>query len=348
VRGAIAALLVPALVSCAATREETRSTRVVVRATPDDAALVKIDKDGRSELGQGQAALEGSYEVTVGTTEVWTFVLPPLTLGVLGGGVALAIDENTRGIGATAAVMGAIWTTLAFVKLVNDLSSNGDVLSSHPSWMQIEASREGFATETERISFGPDTKAELAIELRALPPPRLAKAPEPEEKPETRSMGMIGTLGVGAGGGGFGVGLGGLGGSKRIGPGRGEVIAVFDLRDDSKSLSSKVLSQATEYLRSRLASDGGFRVVPNDQLRAAIKDKKKASYASCIDESCQIELGRAVAAQKSLATKIVRVGKSCSLSLILYDLKTETSERAATIKMPCTADGLTKAIDEGI
>ena len=33
-------------------------------------------------------------------------------------------------------------------------------------------------------------------------------------------------------------------------------------------------------------------VVPRDQLRQRLLDEKKGSYRPCLDESCQIELGK--------------------------------------------------------
>jgi hypothetical protein len=43
-------------------------------------------------------------------------------------------------------------------------------------------------------------------------------------------------------------------------------------------------------------------------MRDRIASDKAESYRACVDQSCQIELGKAMAAQKSLATKLIRVG----------------------------------------
>jgi hypothetical protein len=40
-----------------------------------------------------------------------------------------------------------------------------------------------------------------------------------------------------------------------------------------------------------------------------LTEKKKQSYSVCYDSACQIDIGKEVAAQKSLATKIVLAGK---------------------------------------
>jgi hypothetical protein len=104
------------------------------------------------------------------------------------------------------------------------------------------------------------------------------------------------------------------------------IVAVFDIQDDSKRYKPAQLQQLSEYLAGKLAEKGAFRVVPRDQLRARLQREKTQTYQECYDMSCQIELGKAVAAEKSLATKLLRFGTACSVSLTLYDLRSEASE----------------------
>ena len=80
-------------------------------------------------------------------------------------------------------------------------------------------------------------------------------------------------------------------------------------------------------------------------MRRQLSDSKQASYEACIDEACQIEVGKAVAAQKSLSTKIIRVGRQCALSTTLFDLKTEATETAASVRTPCSQESLMDGID---
>jgi hypothetical protein len=56
-------------------------------------------------------------------------------------------------------------------------------------------------------------------------------------------------------------------------------------------------------------------------------------------------MGKALAAQKSLATKILRVGKRCAITSTLYDLKTETAEKSALSRTECSDDALMDAMD---
>lgn len=124
------------------------------------------------------------------------------------------------------------------------------------------------------------------------------------------------------------------------------VIAVFDLDDGTRSLSPADVAQLADYLAVRIASLPDTRVVPRDQLRQAIAQAKADSYRACFDQSCQIELGKALSAEKSLATKLLRVGGRCAMTAVLFDLRTETTERAASIKTECAADALLGAADE--
>ena len=127
---------------------------------------------------------------------------------------------------------------------------------------------------------------------------------------------------------------------------RGAIVAVFDIRDSSGRLKKPALEQFTAYLAVKLTQVAGFRVVPRDQLRARLARQKRGSFKQCYDESCQIELGKAVSANKSLSTQLLRVGSGCTISATLYDLKTETTEKAASARTACSEDGLMTGIEK--
>jgi len=124
------------------------------------------------------------------------------------------------------------------------------------------------------------------------------------------------------------------------------IVAVFDVEDGTGSLSAADAQQLGDYLSVRVASVPRTRVVPRDQLRGAISDAKAESYKACFDQSCQIELGKALSAEKSVATKLLRVGSRCAMTLAMFDLKTETAERAASTQTECAADALFGAVDD--
>ncbi len=127
------------------------------------------------------------------------------------------------------------------------------------------------------------------------------------------------------------------------------IVAVFDIQDDSKRYKPAQLQQLSEYLAGKLAEKGAFRVVPRDQLRSRLQQEKTQSYQQCYDMSCQIELGKAMAAERSLATKLLRFGNACSVSLTLYDLRSEASVGSATEdQRDCTEKELLEALRRAV
>jgi len=122
------------------------------------------------------------------------------------------------------------------------------------------------------------------------------------------------------------------------------IVAIFDIHDASSKFEQKVLFQLTNYLSTAMAQTGKYKVIPRSQLRSRLLEEKEGTYKFCFDESCQIELGRAVAAQKSLATTIIQVGRKCAITADLYDLKTETAEKGAMVETDCSEDELMGAM----
>lgn len=125
------------------------------------------------------------------------------------------------------------------------------------------------------------------------------------------------------------------------------VVAVFSIHDarDQGRLPAQALSELTSYLSVRFAEGGLYRLTPPAQVREALTEKKAESFKACFDEACQIELGKAVAAEKSLGTKILRIdSRSCAVATALYDLKTEVTERAATAEGGCDRDAIARLL----
>lgn len=119
-----------------------------------------------------------------------------------------------------------------------------------------------------------------------------------------------------------------------------KVVAVFDFQDMTRKTGADLLTQLPEYLGALLAKKGSYAIVPREQLKAQINDAKKETYKACYDTSCQIELGKALAAEGVVSTKILRLGKECVLTSTLFDLKSETVIRAATAESSCTDKAL--------
>lgn len=118
------------------------------------------------------------------------------------------------------------------------------------------------------------------------------------------------------------------------------VAAVFAIRDMTEKLDPHVLEQLTEFLSVQVAQQLGYKVVPREQLRGQLASAKSETFKACYDESCQIELGKAVAASKSISTTLIRVGNRCAFNATVYDLKTESADGAASADTACDENAL--------
>ena len=125
------------------------------------------------------------------------------------------------------------------------------------------------------------------------------------------------------------------------------VVAVFDLENGAKLKGADVLS-LTGYLSTRLAEGGRYRIVPKGEVQSALRAKKSESYQSCYDESCQIEIGRELAAQKTLSSKVSQLGSTCIVTVQLYDLAQGASEAAGTSKGGCKVEQILGLLDEAL
>ncbi len=124
-----------------------------------------------------------------------------------------------------------------------------------------------------------------------------------------------------------------------------EIIAFFDIETRNVRLKAATLVNLNDYMYGRLAV-AGFKLTPQSQVRERVVEPKAASHMDCYDQSCQIELGKTVAAQKSLASRLIKIGDSCSLQSQIYDLRTETTVKGAEAQGPCTETGIKASIDQ--
>lgn len=121
------------------------------------------------------------------------------------------------------------------------------------------------------------------------------------------------------------------------------VIAAFDIESRGADLNAKTLENLTLYLSARL-TERGFQVVPRDEVRRVLSDEKAESYKSCYDQACQIEVGKELAASRTLSTQILAIAGTCQVTSVLYDLRTTTTEGAVTVEAQCTEQALLEAI----
>ena len=123
----------------------------------------------------------------------------------------------------------------------------------------------------------------------------------------------------------------------------GPIVAVFEMEDRGSNLDKNVLLNLLEYMAARL-TEGGYQVIPPEEIRSRLDQQKAETYKDCYAKSCQIELGKEIAAQKTFASKILRIGKTCQVTGVLYDLKKGATESAATAEGACEENDLLAAV----
>lgn len=124
------------------------------------------------------------------------------------------------------------------------------------------------------------------------------------------------------------------------------VVAVFTIESRIDTLSRQEVETLTDFLGTKLGEGGRLLIIPRQEIRRRLQGQKKNSYKNCYDQSCQIELGRELAAQYSVAASIGRVGSQCLVTAALYDLKKAATEATATARSGCDADSLLGAVEK--
>jgi Mg-chelatase subunit ChlD len=122
-------------------------------------------------------------------------------------------------------------------------------------------------------------------------------------------------------------------------------IAVFGIEDVSNTFGADVVGQLTDYLAVKVTEVLRQPVVARDELRQQLVAEKSKGYRDCVDQRCQIDLGRALSASRSLSTKLLRVGSTCAITLAMWDLETELAEHATSMRTECGEQAILSAID---
>jgi hypothetical protein len=125
------------------------------------------------------------------------------------------------------------------------------------------------------------------------------------------------------------------------------IVAVFDVEVKGLKMDPKVLDRLTDYLGALMA-ERGYKVVPRSQLRERLRQEKKGSYRRCYDQVCQIDIGKEMAAQKSLATQVLKIGSKCKVTVTLFDLLQSASEGAGTTSGGCNEDGVVESLEKDV
>lgn len=122
------------------------------------------------------------------------------------------------------------------------------------------------------------------------------------------------------------------------------IVAVMEIEAVGLRMAPAMRDRLTVFLSGRLGASGKYQVVPREQVKARLIELKRSSYKECYAESCQIELGQALAAQKTISTQLVKLGSRCTVTVNVMDLKREASEGGATIDGGCDETGLGESL----
>jgi PEGA domain len=119
------------------------------------------------------------------------------------------------------------------------------------------------------------------------------------------------------------------------------IVAVEELQTSRADLSAQLKKLLTHYLDARAAAVPRWRVIPRTQVRELMARRLRAGLARCGGPSragagsdsdpCPVELGRELAANKVLLPRVIGAGGTCVLTLTYYDVRSATTEAAATV-----------------
>ncbi len=335
-------------VGCSGPRETSSRVKVNVETTPPGAMVTVSDSSGRRALGRAPLEHEVEYVESVYESHPGWWITTGITgaLTAIGVGMFVAgLGEDIRSSDGTllrengddtmAVVGGSIGFTAATTLLIVlplaiiDSAVAGDVLWSMPRHGPVayEADLPGYRGASSFLA--PTVERPWKVELSLA-----------EDGVGGGGLGLVARAGPEA------QVLGSLEGGVVSGRSAGApFVAVFDVEDRSGLLDARTIAALTDQLATKLVEQRAFRVVPATDLRARLVEAKKASYGACIDERCQIELGKAVAADRTLSARVIKVGETCTVNGTLYDLKTEATDRAASVRGSCSVEALVEAID---
>jgi len=128
----------------------------------------------------------------------------------------------------------------------------------------------------------------------------------------------------------------------------GPVVAVFRIQNDGSHLNARDLERLTDYLAAQLAATRRYAVVPKSAIKKALTREKRTSYEACFAEECQIEIGKELAAQQTLASKLTLFGSKCVFTLTFYDLRQATSVGGIAREGGCAIEDAKALVDSAI
>lgn len=121
---------------------------------------------------------------------------------------------------------------------------------------------------------------------------------------------------------------------------RDHVVAAMPLEFLGADTPAQAQAAALLEVYAAHLSQAGLRLIPGAEVHEALERERAASYRPCVDDACQLELGRQLAAGVVLRTTVVRIDDRCTVSAIPFDLRTNTALVGVTRPAACDASEL--------
>lgn len=106
-------------------------------------------------------------------------------------------------------------------------------------------------------------------------------------------------------------------------------IAVLDLQ--ASGVSKKTAATVSNMLRTDLVNMGKFIVVERNQMKSVLKEQG-FQQTGCTDQSCAVQIGRLISANKMLMGEVSPLGKSLIITVRIVDVEKGVVQYAAREK----------------
>lgn len=123
------------------------------------------------------------------------------------------------------------------------------------------------------------------------------------------------------------------------------VVVVFDIETKRLQLDAELLAGLGDHLATLLTRSGRYQVVPRAEVKSRLKNQQRETYKKCYDQSCQVAIGRELAAEKTVSTQIMRLGERCTVNITIYDLQRATTEAAASRSAGCGEQAVVESLE---
>jgi hypothetical protein len=126
------------------------------------------------------------------------------------------------------------------------------------------------------------------------------------------------------------------------------IVAVFPIEAKGIKLKKGFLDRLTDYLGTSLAEDGGYQVIPSEDIKMRLLKEKKKSHKLKCDKKCKIDLARELAAQKTVSPQILKLGSKCTVAIRIYDLLKAATDSAASFSGGCEVDEIVASLEKAV